>query len=156
MRILDIVRLRLRSLFRRADADVELEAELHFHQEQLIEENIASGMAPEDARRAAQRTIGAMAQYNRRKLGRAGGRVAPLAPPERSPATRRPQGVAIGLAGALALNRLISSLLFGVQPTDTVTIAAVIATITAVAMVASWLPAWRASRLDPNLVLRDE
>jgi putative ABC transport system permease protein len=65
-------------------------------------------------------------------------------------------GVTIGLAGALALNRLIASLLFGVQPTDTVTIAFVIATIMAVAVVASWLPAWRASRVDPNIVLRDE
>jgi putative ABC transport system permease protein len=65
-------------------------------------------------------------------------------------------GVAIGLAGALAANRLMASLLFGVQPTDPMTIALVIATITAIAMVASWLPAWRASRLDPNVVLRDE
>lgn len=65
-------------------------------------------------------------------------------------------GVTVGLAGALAVNRLIASLLFGVQPTDTVTIAFVIATITVVAVVASWLPAWRASRLDPNVVLRDE
>jgi putative ABC transport system permease protein len=65
-------------------------------------------------------------------------------------------GVAIGLAGALAVNRLIASLLFGVQPADIVTIAFVIATITTVAAVASWLPAWRASRLDPNVVLRDE
>ncbi|MCW5977992.1 MAG: hypothetical protein KIT09_07930 [Bryobacteraceae bacterium] len=64
-------------------------------------------------------------------------------------------GVTTGLAGALAVNRLIASLLFGVQPTDTVTIASVIATITAVAVVAS-LPAWRASRVDPNIVLRDE
>jgi predicted permease len=65
-------------------------------------------------------------------------------------------GVTIGLVGALAVNRLIASLLFGVQPTDIVTIAFVIAMITAVAVVASWLPAWRASRLDPNVVLRDE
>ena len=65
-------------------------------------------------------------------------------------------GLTIGLAGAFAVNRLIASLLFGVQPTDSVTIAYVIATITAVAVVASWLPAWRASRLDPNVVLRDE
>jgi len=65
-------------------------------------------------------------------------------------------GITIGLAGALAVNRLIASLLFGVQPTDIVTITFVIATITAVAVVASWLPAWRASRLDPNVVLRDE
>jgi ABC-type antimicrobial peptide transport system permease subunit len=65
-------------------------------------------------------------------------------------------GVTSGLAGALALNRLIASLLFGVQPTDSVTIAFVIAAIMAVAVVASWLPAWRASRVDPNMVLRDE
>lgn len=65
-------------------------------------------------------------------------------------------GVAIGLAGALALNRLIASLLFGVQPTDPLTITVVIATISAMALVASWLPAWRASRVDPNIVLRDE
>ena len=65
-------------------------------------------------------------------------------------------GLTIGLGGALAVNRLIASLLFGVQPTDIVTIALVIATITAVAVIASWLPAWRASRLDPNVVLRDE
>jgi predicted permease len=65
-------------------------------------------------------------------------------------------GLAIGLAGALAVNRLIASLLFGVQATDIVTIAFVITTITAVGAVASWLPAWRASRLDPNVVLRDE
>jgi len=65
-------------------------------------------------------------------------------------------GGVIGLAGALALNRLIASLLFGVQPTDIVTIAFVIATIAAVAVIASMLPAWRASRLDPNVVLREE
>ena len=65
-------------------------------------------------------------------------------------------GITIGLAGALAVNRLIASLLFGVQPADTVTIAFVIATITAVAVFASWVPAWRASRLDPNVVLREE
>ena len=65
-------------------------------------------------------------------------------------------GVAIGLAGALAVNRLMASLLFGVQPTDFVTIALVIATIMAAAAFASWLPAWRASRVDPNSVLREE
>jgi predicted permease len=65
-------------------------------------------------------------------------------------------GVTIGLAGTLAVNRLLASLLFGVQPTDGVTIAFVAATITAVSVVASWLPAWRASRLDPNIVLRND
>jgi predicted permease len=64
-------------------------------------------------------------------------------------------GIAAGLAGALGVNRLIASLLFGVQPTDPTTLAAVMATITLVAVVACGLPAWRASRLDPNVVLRD-
>jgi putative ABC transport system permease protein len=65
-------------------------------------------------------------------------------------------GVVLGLGGALALNQLIASLLFGVQPTDPVTLVAVVATIALVAVVACWLPAWRASRLDPNVVLRSE
>ena len=65
-------------------------------------------------------------------------------------------GIVVGLAGALALNRLIASLLFGVQPTDVTTIVAVVGTITLVAAVACWLPAWRASRVDPNIVLRDD
>jgi putative ABC transport system permease protein len=65
-------------------------------------------------------------------------------------------GIAAGLGGAFALNRLVASLLFGVQPTDLMTMIAVVATITFVAAVACWLPAWRASRVDPNIVLRAE
>jgi putative ABC transport system permease protein len=65
-------------------------------------------------------------------------------------------GVVVGLAGAFGLNRLLASLLFGVRPTDTTTLTAVIATITLVALLACALPAWRAARLDPNAVLRAE
>jgi predicted permease len=65
-------------------------------------------------------------------------------------------GIVVGLAGAFAINRLIASLLFGVQPTDPATMVAVVTTITLVAAVACWIPAWRASRLDPNAVLRDD
>jgi predicted permease len=65
-------------------------------------------------------------------------------------------GLVVGLAGAFGLNRLIASLLFGVQPTDGVTVAGVVGTITLVAAVACWVPAWRASRLDPNVVLRED
>ena len=65
-------------------------------------------------------------------------------------------GSALGLAGALALNRFVASLLFGVRPTDTTTFVAATATIAAVAAVASWLPAWRASRVDPIVTLRYE
>jgi predicted permease len=63
-------------------------------------------------------------------------------------------GVVIGLAGAFGLNRLIAAMLFGVRPTDAPTIAGVAATMIIVVAVACLLPAWRASRLDPNVVLR--
>jgi predicted permease len=65
-------------------------------------------------------------------------------------------GGALGLVGVFGLNRLIASLLFGVQPTDIVTVTFVIATIAGVAAIACALPAWRASRLDPNVVLRED
>jgi ABC-type antimicrobial peptide transport system permease subunit len=65
-------------------------------------------------------------------------------------------GIVVGLGGAFALNQLIASLLYGVQPSDPITMVAVVATITLVAAVACWLPAWRASRMDPNIVLRQE
>jgi putative ABC transport system permease protein len=63
-------------------------------------------------------------------------------------------GIVIGLAGAIAVNQLIASLLFGVQPTDPATLAAVMGAILTVAAVACWLPAWRASRVNPSVVLR--
>jgi predicted permease len=65
-------------------------------------------------------------------------------------------GVVAGLAGAFGLNQLIASLLFGVQPTDPTTLVIVVGTIALVAAIACWLPAWRASRMDPNVVLRQE
>jgi len=64
--------------------------------------------------------------------------------------------VTAGLVGAFGLNRLMTSLLFGVKPTDAVTMTSVIVAITLVAAGACLLPAWRASRLDPNAVLRAE
>jgi putative ABC transport system permease protein len=64
-------------------------------------------------------------------------------------------GIAIGTVGAWSATRLLSSLLFGVEPTDPTTYAIVAATLIAVATVASWLPARQASRVDPMVVLRD-
>jgi predicted permease len=63
-------------------------------------------------------------------------------------------GVVIGLAGAFGLSRLIASLLFGVSPADAVTMIGVVAVVILVAAVACLRPALRASRLDPNVVLR--
>ena len=65
-------------------------------------------------------------------------------------------GVAAGLAGALALGRSISSLLFGVAPTDLPTLSVVIALLVGVSTLACYVPAWRATRLDPTQALRSE
>ncbi|MFI5228857.1 MAG: ADOP family duplicated permease [Gemmatimonadales bacterium] len=63
-------------------------------------------------------------------------------------------GIAIGLAGALALTRVMRSLLFDVSPFDIVSFASAALLLLAVAVLASLLPAWRASRTDPQAVMR--
>jgi len=65
-------------------------------------------------------------------------------------------GILIGLAGSLALARAISGLLFGVESTDPVTFVGMIAVLVTVAGLAGYLPARRASRVDPLVALRAE
>ena len=65
-------------------------------------------------------------------------------------------GGVMGLMTALALTRLLTALLFEVQPADPMTLMLVMPSIFMIAALACWLPAWRASRLDPNIVLRAE
>jgi predicted permease len=65
-------------------------------------------------------------------------------------------GAAFGLAGALVVSHLMSGLLFGVAPTDLLTFAGVTLVLTTVALAASYIPALRAMRLDPNTMLHSE
>jgi putative ABC transport system permease protein len=65
-------------------------------------------------------------------------------------------GIGIGLAGALALSRFLSSLLSGVRATNPVTYGAVSGVLLAVAVLASYIPARRATKVDPLVALRDE
>ena len=65
-------------------------------------------------------------------------------------------GIGLGVIAALAVTRLLSTMLMGVAPYDLVTFASVAALLVVVALVACFLPARRAARLDPSIPLRYE
>jgi len=65
-------------------------------------------------------------------------------------------GAVAGIAAVVASSKLIESLLYGVRPNDPGTIVASVAALAAVCASAAWLPARRASRLDPMTALREE
>ena len=65
-------------------------------------------------------------------------------------------GIAVGLAGALGIGKLMTSLLFGVSPTDLITFIAVTAVLIGVAMAACFVPAHRAASINPTLALRND
>jgi len=65
-------------------------------------------------------------------------------------------GAFLGMAGALALTRAMAGLLYDIRPTDTTTFAGSAVLLAAVAVAASLVPAWRATRVDPVVALRAE
>lgn len=65
-------------------------------------------------------------------------------------------GIVLGVAGALSLTHLMTQLLFEVEPTDPATFASVPILLGGTALVACWLPARRAARVDPVTALRAE
>jgi predicted permease len=65
-------------------------------------------------------------------------------------------GVIVGLAGAAAVTRVLQTFLFGVTPTDPIAFSAVTLLLMAVGLTAAWLPARRATRIDPSTALRAE
>jgi ABC-type antimicrobial peptide transport system permease subunit len=65
-------------------------------------------------------------------------------------------GIALGLPAVFAATRFVQSQLYGVQPNDPATLALVAITLLSVALLAAWLPARRATRIDPIMALRAE
>ena len=65
-------------------------------------------------------------------------------------------GIGIGIGAALGLTQLMSSMLFGVKPTDMVTFFVVVVTLCLIALVACYVPARRAMKIEPLIALRDE
>jgi ABC-type antimicrobial peptide transport system permease subunit len=63
-------------------------------------------------------------------------------------------GTVLGLAGALVLTRILSSLLFGISATDPITFLSISLVVLAVALAASYIPALRATKVDPMIALR--
>lgn len=65
-------------------------------------------------------------------------------------------GIVLGLLGAAVLSQVMSSLLFGISSTDVLTFAAAPTMLAAIAVLATYVPAWRATRVDPVVALREE
>ena len=123
---------------RRRPSRAELDSELQAYADLAIEENIRAGMSPAQARHAALTSMEGKTQLKERcSDGLRGVKFA-------------------GLAQDVRLTRFLESLLFGIKATDATSFVAAAVMLLAVATAAAYVPARRAARIDPAVVLRSE
>jgi uncharacterized membrane protein YeaQ/YmgE (transglycosylase-associated protein family) len=129
------LRVRIRSLFLKARVEEELDDELRFHQERQVEKFVSGGMSRDEALRRVRDVLQLVLSEGLKLI---------LA------------GIVIGIIGALVLTRLLSSMLYGVGTSDPFTLGSVSLLLAAVALLACYVPARRAMRVNPLLALRCE
>jgi hypothetical protein len=139
--------VRLSALFEPQHNERELAEEIESHLQMRIEDNIRSGMPPAQARRAALIESGGLesAKEACRDV---------LWMVLRQALWLVLTGVAIGIPAAAAAAQLIASMLFAVNASDPIAISGAILGMFAAAALAAWIPARRATRADPMVVLR--
>jgi hypothetical protein len=177
--------LRMRSLLRRGRVEQELSDKLRFHLEKLIEEKVAKGVPADEARYAALRELGGVelikeecrdmrrvnylenflqdVRYGFRQLRQNPGfaAVALLSLALGVGANTAifqllAAGLGVGMLLSLAGGRAASSVLFGLKAYDPLTQAIAVALLSLIALAASYLPARRATKVDPMVALRYE
>jgi ABC-type antimicrobial peptide transport system permease subunit len=155
-------------LFHRHQFQQDLDDEMRLHVELRREQQMAAGADPESARKVALRRFGigiygVMSYLVGRRTGEIGIRMA-LGASRGAVAWQVMReivillalGIAIGLPTALAGGRLVDSMLYGIGGRDPVSEAVSVAVLIAAALLAGYLPARRAARIDPLVALRYE
>ncbi|HEY9435300.1 MAG TPA: permease prefix domain 1-containing protein [Blastocatellia bacterium] len=152
---------RLRGLFGDRRAERELDDEIETHLRLLTERYVRQGMTEEEAARAARRQFGNVTLLKEANREMRGIRLIDTFFQDlRYGLTMLMRltgaGVTLGVTVALALTRVLKNLLFEVKPTDPGTFALIALLLVGVALIASYIPARRATRVDPLQALRHE
>jgi ABC-type sugar transport system permease subunit len=157
------LRTALRVLLRRSQIERELEEELRQHIERQTEQNIRLGMSQVEARFAALKNFGGLELSKEKSRDSRGVRwIEELWQDLRYKLVigwgmkLTLIGVAIGLVASVMLAQMMENLLFGMNEADPLTFALIVLLLSMVGLLACWIPARRATKVDPMTALRCE